>query len=157
MRPFTIGLADTAPAHPATLARVQAAARTAGFDGDLLHLDIPAQASQLALCDSVLLIGLAKGAEAAMAGHMQFREALSQAGLPYQVIYGLNEKPLVELIAFNIAFMQGQQVPASGDAWPGGKPANPRAQWVWPCDKCSDPQCEHRLLTDLIQQRRSTT
>ncbi len=151
MRPFTIGLADTAPAHPATLARVQAAARTAGFDGDLLHLDIPAQAAQLALCNSVLLIGLAKGAEAAMAEHMRFREALSQAGLPYQVIYGLDETQLAE----RMAFMQGQQVPASGGAWPGGKPASPRAQWVWPCDKCSDPQCEHRLLTDLIRQRRS--
>jgi hypothetical protein len=21
--------------------------------------------------------------------------------------------------------------------------------WRWPCEKCSDPQCEHRLFSDL--------
>ncbi len=147
MRPFTVGLADTAPAlaHAATITRIQVAAQKAGFDGNLLHLAIPAQPAQLALCDSVLLIGLASGAEAAMAEHMQFREALLQAGLPYQVLYGLDEKQLAGSIALNIAFMQGRPVPSSSNA---------RAHWVWACDKCSDPQCEHRLLTDLIRQRR---
>jgi hypothetical protein len=27
--------------------------------------------------------------------------------------------------------------------------------WVWMCEKCSDPQCEHRLLTALLAQRDS--
>lgn len=147
MRPLTIGVADTAPAHPTTFARIQAAAQKAGFDGHLLHLAIPAQAAQVALCDSVLLIGQASGTKAILAEHTRFRDALSQAGRPYQVIYALDEDQLVELIACNIAFMQGRQVPSKH---------SPRSQWVWACDKCSDPQCEHRLLTDLIQQRRST-
>ena len=34
------------------------------------------------------------------------------------------------------------------------KPARKRpTPWVWSCEKCSDPQCEHRLLTALLAQR----
>ncbi|WP_341905652.1 hypothetical protein [Polaromonas sp. YR568] len=149
MRPLTIGVADTAPAptRPDTHMRLQSAAQKAGFEGRLLPLAVPAQPAQLALCDSVLLIGLASGTAAAMAGHTRFRDALSQASLPYQVVYSLDEDQLVELIAFNMAVVQSRQMPSRKSA---------RSPWVWACDKCSDPQCEHRLLTDLIQKRQST-
>lgn len=146
MRSITIGVADTVPSHPDTFTRMQAAARKAGFDGHLLHLAIPARPEQLALCDSVLLMGLASDKAAALTQHTQFRDALSQAGVPYQVIYSLDEDLLAERITFDIALLQGRQAPSSHKS---------RAPWVWACDKCSDPQCEHRLLTDLIQQRRS--
>lgn len=151
MRPLTIGVADTAltpaPTRPDTPTRLQSAAQRAGFEGKLLPLAVPARPAQLALCDSVLLIGLASGTAAAVAEHTRFRDALSQAGLPYQVVYSLDEDQLVELIAFNMAVVQGRQMPSKNST---------RSPWVWACDKCSDPQCEHRLLTDLIQKRQST-
>ena len=27
------------------------------------------------------------------------------------------------------------------------------ASWSWPCEKCSDPECEHKLFSDLIARR----
>ena len=34
-------------------------------------------------------------------------------------------------------------------------PARRAAPWFWPCDKCSDPACEHRLFSDLVARRPS--
>ncbi|AVQ84415.1 MULTISPECIES: AAA family ATPase [unclassified Variovorax] len=27
------------------------------------------------------------------------------------------------------------------------------SSWSWPCEKCSDPECEHKLFSDLIARR----
>ena len=32
------------------------------------------------------------------------------------------------------------------------RPDSPRSNWKWPCEKCSDPECEHRLFSDLLQR-----
>ena len=69
------------------------------------------------------------------------RQALAQAQLPFQVIYGLGEDRLAQ------ALSALQRSPAVREAR--------RKPWVWACDKCSDPACEHRLLSDLLASRQT--
>lgn len=85
------------------------------------------------------------------------RTALENAGVSYQVIYGESEERLAQALQAAQCLLR----PRSEMRWPGGnagyagKPKTPTktGAWVWMCDKCSDPQCEHRLLTALLAQR----
>jgi nicotinamide riboside kinase len=63
---------------------------------------------------------------------------LTRAGVAYRVVYGTGEDRLRNALAC----MPGELRPA--DTAPG------RA-WTWQCDKCSDPECEHRLFTALVR------
>jgi nicotinamide riboside kinase len=64
----------------------------------------------------------------------QVRAMLGRAGLPYRVVYGGGaERVRNALAAIDASLAPGQQV----------------SNWVWQCDKCSDPDCEHRLFTRL--------
>ena len=77
------------------------------------------------------------------------RAALAGAGLPFAVVHGSGGERLAN--AWNainaIAGREAQvQAPSRADASP---PA-----WSWSCDKCSDPECEHRLFSDLLLERR---
>jgi nicotinamide riboside kinase len=67
------------------------------------------------------------------------RRSLTQADLPFHVIYGAGDERL-------------QQALAAVSAQPT-QTASPRKPWVWACDKCSDPACEHKLLSDLLLNR----
>ena len=67
------------------------------------------------------------------------RHSLTQAGLPYQVIYGTGDERLKQALTAVSA--------------PPTQTPSPRKPWVWACDKCSDPACEHRLLSDLLLNR----
>ena len=69
------------------------------------------------------------------------RQALAQAQLPFQVIYGLGEDRLAQ------ALSALKRSPAVREVR--------RKPWVWACDKCSDPVCEHRLLSDLLASRQA--
>lgn len=69
------------------------------------------------------------------------RQALVQAQIPFQVIYGLGEERLAQ------ALSALKRSPAVREAR--------RKPWVWACDKCSDPACEHRLLSDLLASRQA--
>ena len=69
------------------------------------------------------------------------RQALAQAQIPFQVIYGLGEDRLAQ------ALTTLKRSPAVREAR--------RKPWVWTCDKCSDPVCEHRLLSDLLASRQT--
>ena len=63
------------------------------------------------------------------------RDILGKAVVPYRVIYGTGEERTRNALAAIDASLA------------------PRPQvrdWVWQCDKCSDPQCEHRLFTKLL-------
>jgi nicotinamide riboside kinase len=76
------------------------------------------------------------------------RAALSRAGLSFAVVHGAGAERLSN--AWNainsIAGNEGQgRVRARLDAKP--------TSWSWPCEKCSDPECEHRLFSDLIGRR----
>ncbi len=67
------------------------------------------------------------------------RRSLAQAEVPFQVIYGLGNERIGQALA------AVSTTPA--------KTSSPRKPWVWACDKCSDPGCEHRLLSDLLLNR----
>ena len=64
------------------------------------------------------------------------RESLARASLPYRVVYGTGEERLANALAA-----------IEATASPDGAGARP---WTWSCDKCSDPDCEHRLFTALL-------
>jgi nicotinamide riboside kinase len=71
------------------------------------------------------------------------RQSLGLAGLPFQVVYGVDAQRLE-----NAFFCIGQQVPkwAKQLARP-----EPTVRWTGPCDTCGDGDCEHRLFTQLIK------
>jgi nicotinamide riboside kinase len=67
------------------------------------------------------------------------RKALADAGLPYRVVYGQGAERVANTLAAIDAASTTSQ-PAAGSA-----------RWQWNCDKCSDPQCEHRLFTSKLR------
>jgi nicotinamide riboside kinase len=66
------------------------------------------------------------------------REALARANIAYRMVYGIGTQRLQNALAAIDA------VSAAERATGGSK-----RPWVWACDKCSDPECEHRLFTGL--------
>jgi hypothetical protein len=114
----------------------------------------PPFAADLAGHDLVLLTGLepvlhAHNAAAAMdasreAADQAIRTALASAGVAYRVMYGTADQRLAQALdAVNPP--QPQRATAARRGTKGA--------WTWVCDKCSDPTCEHRLLSDLLAQR----
>ncbi len=67
------------------------------------------------------------------------RDALQQAGVAYRVVYGSGDDRLRSALA-PVLQLLGQA--------PTGDPS--AASWTWSCDKCSDPDCEHRLFRRLL-------
>jgi len=113
-------------------------------------------AADLAGHDLVLLTGLepasqAPGATASMAAAQEaadqaIRTALASAGIAYRVMYGTADQRLAQALdAANPPSPQRTIAPRNGR----------KNAWTWVCDKCSDPSCEHRLLSDLLAQRAS--
>ncbi|MFC5519353.1 hypothetical protein [Polaromonas jejuensis] len=97
--------------------------------------------------ESLNAAGLAQESQAA--ADQTLRRMLAQAGVPYRVIYGAGEERLAQARHAIESLLQCTGKPMQQHPRPAGKPG----AWVWICDKCSDPQCEHRLLTDLLAQR----
>ena len=119
-----------------------------------LKLDTPEWVQALEVqrgFDHTLLLALDVGPanvnadHAAVAQRLQMdallRQILVQAQIPFQVIYGLGEDRLAQ------ALSALKRSPAVREAR--------RKPWVWACDKCSDPACEHRLLSDLLASRQT--
>ena len=65
------------------------------------------------------------------------RAKLAEGGVPYKVIYGVGEER-----ARNAMLAIG--------AAPHEATKSAAGSWVWACDKCSDPECEHRLFRRLL-------
>ncbi|HUR88958.1 MAG TPA: ATP-binding protein [Ramlibacter sp.] len=65
----------------------------------------------------------------------QVRELLAKHGIAYRVVYGAGDERLRNAVAAIDASLA-----------PGPAARN----WVWQCEKCSDPECEHRLFARLI-------
>ncbi len=63
------------------------------------------------------------------------REMLTKASIPYRVVYGSGEERLRNALAAIDASLA---------------PRSEARAWVWQCDKCSDPECEHRLFRKLL-------
>lgn len=67
----------------------------------------------------------------------QLRELLGREAIGYRVVYGRGPQRLAGALAA-VATELAPELPAG----------NRRA---WTCEKCSDPDCEHRLFTKLVQ------
>jgi nicotinamide riboside kinase len=65
------------------------------------------------------------------------REGLAKANVAYRVVYGAGEERLRNALAAIEASSRGDLRSNS-------------ERWQWSCDKCSDPDCEHRLFSGLL-------
>lgn len=83
------------------------------------------------------------------------RHALSSVGIGYHVIYGKKEtrqqnalramkvQSSSKTIAISAQLVSTEGINRS-------EKTENALPWVWHCDKCSDPVCEHRLFTGLL-------
>jgi nicotinamide riboside kinase len=65
----------------------------------------------------------------------QVREALDKHGIAYRVVYGSGEERLRNALTAIDASLA---------------PRSAVRNWIWQCDKCSDPDCEHHLFRSLV-------
>ena len=119
-----------------------------------------ALAPSLASHDLILLMGLTADVSAArQAADQSIRDALADSGLPYQVLYGLNSECLGQAVraceALRKADKPDPRTALSSPTQSIDKNQLKKPAWVWLCDTCSDPVCEHRLLTDLLDRRKA--
>lgn len=77
------------------------------------------------------------------------RRQLHAHQLPFQTIYGRGDARTRQALRA-IGAALGQSLAPDDAAWPLGRRP-------WNCEKCSDPDCEHRLFTQLLQQRPKET
>ena len=73
------------------------------------------------------------------------RRELQAAGIPFQTLYG----PLALRVQQALRAIGGalqRPLTTQDPNWEQGRRP-------WTCEKCSDPDCEHRLFTQLLQQR----
>jgi nicotinamide riboside kinase len=69
----------------------------------------------------------------------RLREVLQQHQISFSAVYGAGEARTRSALQA-IGFALGK---------PG--PDRPGSHWKWSCEKCSDPDCEHRLFSALLQ------
>lgn len=103
--------------------------------------------------DRVLLMGLDlptpnAGKPAQDNADQRLRQALAKTDQPYTVVYGTDAARLANALGAlqGLAGCSNPQATLASSAqarWP----------WVWTCDTCSDPDCERRLLSDLLASR----
>jgi nicotinamide riboside kinase len=71
------------------------------------------------------------------------REALAKAGVDFRVVYGSGAERL-----HNALYAIDSIAARASGVRPAGR-FGLKSGWKWSCDKCSDPECEHRLFTGL--------
>lgn len=84
------------------------------------------------------------------------RRALATAGVAYTVVHGSGSERLAGAwrAIQSVADRGGLARDGGRDAVvPDRGAATAGEGWTWSCDKCSDPECEHRLFTDLLARR----
>lgn len=151
-----LGLADSCKTELALV--LAAALRTAGSPAVVMQFDKTAPASDLASHDLVLLMGLqsaalARPAQETEVADQQIRAALDQARISYRVIYGLGQERLHQALQACSSALKPGPPPVDCKQTVSQSSGKKAAQWAWMCDKCSNPACEHRLLSDLLSSR----
>jgi nicotinamide riboside kinase len=74
------------------------------------------------------------------------RKALATAGVDYRVVYGAGAERLASALAAIESLIPSAR-PAARAELRGAQ----AAPWNWSCDKCAEPECEHRLFTRLLR------
>jgi nicotinamide riboside kinase len=69
-------------------------------------------------------------------GHL--RSVLQRHGIGYSSVYGSGPARSANALQ-TIRYALGTS-----------RPTTAHSTWNWPCEKCSDPACEHRLFRDLL-------
>jgi hypothetical protein len=157
---LTIGLFDARSADTSSRGgRLKRSLSDAGIDVRVMTFDSVAPDLDISGFDAIFLTGLQSSDNAdlpSQAADNALRAALCKAEIAYQVIYGSDEESLAQMMsaienlisAGPTTAVLSNQKPRSNDG---------TAPWIWVCDKCSDPLCEHRLLSDLLEQRQKPT
>jgi hypothetical protein len=82
------------------------------------------------------------------------RQALNSAGVAFTVVYGQGGQRLRNaLIAIESIASTADRKSASDHSGLENTARKPARRRTWDCEKCSDPECEHRLFTTLIAGR----
>ncbi|MEO8117759.1 MAG: AAA family ATPase [Rhodoferax sp.] len=71
----------------------------------------------------------------------QLRATLARGQIAYTVVYGLGPAR-VEAALNAIAPLRHDRVKPDSSG---------EGNWQWSCEKCSDPECEHRMFTGLLK------
>ncbi len=124
----------------------------------------PAALAQLQSAHAVLLMGmdLPWVPDAQRDGaHMQkrvdalLRERLSQAGVGFSVVYGSGAARLEQAVQ-HIQFAIKSIAACADSTYQNGnfsyknQKLKSKSPVAWGCEKCSDPECEHRLFVGLV-------
>jgi hypothetical protein len=100
----------------------------------------PQNLSSLDTVNLVLLLGLQPGSAPALHRlDRALRSVLNQTAVPYALVLGTGAARVDNALE---AIRYASDTPRTN---PGA------SQWKWPCEKCSDPQCEHRLFSALLK------
>ena len=155
---LTIAIFDSCPGGASRLAKdLRPLLTESGIDAKVTAFNAFAPNLDLSDVKAIFLRGLASADSASVplqAADDSLRCALSGGGTAYQVIYGSNEESLARLMCA-IENLDTARLAATLQSEPKPKGTESTAPWAWLCDKCSDSQCEHRLLTDLIERRQT--
>ena len=101
-------------------------------------------------CELTLVMGLdLPSAEGGEHEDALVRERLRSAGIAFQVVYGQGPQRMRSAL---LALAAAGLLPPGAVNREEEKGGAARA-WLWVCEKCSDPACEHRLFTRLRQER----
>ncbi len=156
-----IGAPDTGVPQLASV--LDDAVKASAWQALVVIADSAAMPADLGSFDLVLLMGLEHTSQSGIrpigadtpslsqeAADQSIRAALANTAVSYQVLYGGCDERLAQaLLAIQSLLPDANVSPRQGTPSGGAK----NQPWVWMCDKCSDSQCEHRLLTALLLNR----
>lgn len=132
-----LGTDDAERAH--LVQALQQALRTELASGRHQVLDIPAASATSSepplQRNSLILLIAATASE-----DTPLRNALQQDGLHYTVLYGDGAARIASALQSIRHALGLPQAEAGTSTTP----------WRWNCEKCSDPECEHRLFSALL-------
>ncbi len=147
-----------APAHHTHLIADTTALLTAVYS-DLLFGDatlLPGAVQQQHRFDLTLVMGLdlpwvadglqRDGPQSRQPVDACLRTVLAQGGVPFQVVYGSGP------VRLQNALNAIDSIAGSADGICAGARFHSKKAWVWNCEKCSDPECEHRLFSGLLHR-----
>lgn len=91
------------------------------------------------------------------AADVHLRAALAHTGRAYRVVYGQGERRIENaLTAIKNIAASAYTTSTRGNFESDSSPRTARLR-AWNCEKCSDPECEHRLFTALTARHTPTT